>query len=84
MYVFNENTLRQSKANTKRHRASQKIERTRDQDDREEPAAQEENGTRRLYDGAEDTGVNHIGKINSRSEGRRKNISRIPGNMPSS
>ena len=53
----------------------------RDQDGMEEPAAWDENGTRRQYDGAEDTDGNHVNKINSRADGRRKDISRIHGNI---
>ena len=54
---------------------------TRDQDGMEEPAAQDENGTRRQYDSVEDAGVNHVGKINSKVERRRKYISKIHGNV---
>ena len=38
--------------------AYQKLERTRDQYDMEEPAVRNESVTRRQYDGAEDSGVN--------------------------
>ena len=47
----------------------------------EEPAARDENGTRRQFDGAKDTSVNHVGKINSKAEGRKKNIRKIHGNV---
>ena len=63
MYVFGENTLRQSKANTKQWpRKSEDRTDTRDQDDRKESVARDENITQRPYDGAEDTGVNYVGK----------------------
>ena len=72
---------RPSTIHTKQWSGRAEDEWTRDQDGMEEPAAQDENGTRRQYDSVEDAGVNHVGKINSKAERRRKYISKIHGNV---